>query len=186
MQVDAWIHLESTCAHRTKVVLNLRVLRRLILDTLNHRYEVLQLLIALLFHNVLALHYPNDLLQKWLLKVCPMVLAPSLEQEGEEALDHDGLVREQVLHFVQRDVVWVAWCTEALRDKVIRRVKARRLHEQRKVTGLHLELFDDLHCTLHVLHLHENVDEHLLKFWLALDESFDCAHVTVILLKYAN
>ena len=164
------------------MVHNLWVLRRLVLNACNHRYKVLQLLIALLFDHVLSLHYPNNLLQKWLLKVCPMVLAPSLEQECAEALDHDGLIAEQVLYLVQRDVIRVVRRAEALRHEVIRRVEAGRLNEQRELIWLHLELFDDLYCTFDVLHLHENVDEHLLKFRLTLDESFCCAHVTVILL----
>ena len=77
----------------------------------------------------------------------------------------------------------MARCAEALRYKVIRRVKASHLNEQGEFTWLNLKLFDYLHCTFDVLHRHENVDEHLLKFWLTINESFDCAHITVILLK---
>ena len=111
-----------------------------------------------------------------------MVLAPSLEQKCAEALDHDGLIAEQVLYLVQRDVIRVVRRAEALRHKVIRRVEAGRLNEQRELIWLHFELFDDLYCAFDVFHLHENVDEHLLKFRLTLDESFCRAHVTVILL----
>ena len=101
------------------MILDLLVKLRLVDNSFNLRKEVLEILRAVLLLNALTLQNAKNLLQERLLQVCLMNFVPSLEQECAEALDHDGLIAEQVFHLVERDVIWMVWRSETLRDEIV-------------------------------------------------------------------
>ena len=101
--------------------------------TLDIAKKVLELSILILRSKLIPLYYADDPLKEGIVPVGPVLPVPSLEQECHKTGDHNLIAREQILNFVERDVIGVARRPEHLTYKVVRSVEAGHLDQMWEV-----------------------------------------------------
>ena len=86
------------------------------------------------------------------------LLTALLQQSFDERNQEPWLVGEQVLHFMQRHVIRVAFRSKHLANKVVRSVEDHGLYEHRELFRVEIVLGYELDCYLDILRLQKHRD----------------------------